>query len=279
MHENARPRTPAAVLPRSAYLPLNRCNLPAVILGGVTFQRHPTALLLDGVYELHREFFEGLDAIGGLAERNRHFRAYMAAHFCLDTLEDAGLDPQREHTRANANYVRLLRGWLFDPDGREGAVLKGWVESRFGLLPRHHKQAITSGDSEAYRRYMHERCAGVYNTNALEGQIDLLYSYAQYEFRRTNDDEHLRLYRGVNRMDDHEVISRAADGHRVVLLNNLSSFSTSRERADEFGDCILEARVPTVKVLYQSNMLASVLSGEDECLVIGGLYEVTLSYA
>jgi NAD+--dinitrogen-reductase ADP-D-ribosyltransferase len=269
----------AAALPRSACLPVNRCNLPAAILGGLTFQRHPAPLVLDGVYELHREFFTGLDAIAGLAERNRHFHAYMAAHFCLDALEDAGLDPRQEHTRANANYLRLLRGWLFDPDSREGAVLKGWVESRFGLLPRFHKQAIASGDSEAYRHYLHERAAGLYNTNALEGQIDLLYSYVQYELQRAHTDGHLQLYRGVNRLYDHEVIAALVGGSRVVLLNNLSSFSASRERADEFGDCILEAKVPTAKVLYQSNILAGVLSGEDECLVIGGLYEVSLSYA
>jgi len=26
-------------------------------------------------------------------------------------------------------------GWMFNSNGFEGAVLKGWVESRFGIIP------------------------------------------------------------------------------------------------------------------------------------------------
>ena len=44
-------------LPKYAYLPINRCNLPAVILGSLSFQKHPTPLFLDGVHTLHRAFF------------------------------------------------------------------------------------------------------------------------------------------------------------------------------------------------------------------------------
>jgi NAD+--dinitrogen-reductase ADP-D-ribosyltransferase len=44
-------------LPACARLPINRCNLPAVILGSLTFQHHPTALHIDGVAELHRELY------------------------------------------------------------------------------------------------------------------------------------------------------------------------------------------------------------------------------
>ena len=46
-------------LPKGS-LPINRCNLPAVILGGLTFQRHPAPLLLDGVAELHHRLFRSL---------------------------------------------------------------------------------------------------------------------------------------------------------------------------------------------------------------------------
>ena len=44
-------------------------------------------------------------------------------------------------------YLRVVRGWAFDPDGREAAVLKGWVESRFGLMPRHHGESLREAGS------------------------------------------------------------------------------------------------------------------------------------
>jgi NAD+--dinitrogen-reductase ADP-D-ribosyltransferase len=48
-------------LPGSARLPINRCNLPASILGSLSYQRHPVPLKLDGVEELHRSLFAALD--------------------------------------------------------------------------------------------------------------------------------------------------------------------------------------------------------------------------
>jgi len=126
------------VLPAYARLPINRCNLPASILGGLTFQKHPAALQLDGVRELHASLLDVLAREPIPRERARRFREYMALSFLLDHPEEAGLDPQDGRGRSRADYLRLLRGWLFDPDGREAAVLKGWVESRFGLLPRSH---------------------------------------------------------------------------------------------------------------------------------------------
>jgi NAD+---dinitrogen-reductase ADP-D-ribosyltransferase len=61
----------------------------------------------------------------------------------------------------------------------------------------------------------------------------------------------------------------------VLLFNNLTSFSASRERADEFGDVVLAARVPTAKVFFHSGLLPGRFSGEEEYLVIGGLYRVS----
>ncbi|HZV53960.1 MAG TPA: NAD(+)--dinitrogen-reductase ADP-D-ribosyltransferase [Rhodocyclaceae bacterium] len=271
-------RTPdnrAATLPTYARLPINRCNLPAVILGSLTFQNHPTALALDGVAELHRELFTLLDGIDNVAERARLFRDYVAAHFCLDHLEEAGLD-QHSARRAKANWLRVLRGWSFDADGREGAVLKGWVESRFGLLPRFHGEPLRDFSGLAWHRYQEMRAAGISGTNALEAQLDLLYAFCQYEFDRLGVPSRLTLYRGINRLGEHEVL--AADGRRqVVLFNNLTSFTASRERAGEFGDYILEAEVPTAKVFFHCRLLPDALKGEDEHLVIGGAYEVTLN--
>ena len=262
-------------MPTWARLPINRCNLPAVILGSLTFQRHPTALALDSVAELHADLFAMLDGIDAAAERAQLFRDYVAAHFRLDHLEDAGIDAHSKK-RAKANWLRVLRGWSFDADGREGAVLKGWVESRFGLIPRFHGEPLRDFTGPAWLRYEEMRAGGLYGTNALEAQLDLLYAYCQYEFAHAATGDRLTLYRGINRIGDHEVLS--GEGRRqVVLFNNLTSFTTSRERAGEFGDYILEVEIPVAKIFFHCALLPGILKGEDEHLVIGGAYEVTLS--
>lgn len=269
---------PAPSLPTWARLPINRCNLPAVILGGLAFQRHPTALMLDGVAELHAGLFPMLDGIEDQAERARLFRDYLAAHFLLDRLEDAGIAPHSQ-ARAKANWQRVLRGWSFDADGREGAVLKGWVESRFGLVPRFHGEPLRDFTGHAWLRYTEMRAAGLYGTNALEAQLDLLYAYCQYEFKRRLGERDtppsLTLYRGINRIGEHEVLSDAGK-RQVVLFNNLTSFTANRERAGEFGDYILAAEVPTAKIFFHCALLPGILKSEDEHLVIGGAYEVTI---
>lgn len=262
-------------LPSWARLPINRCNLPAVILGSLTFQRHPTALVLDGVAELYADLFELLDAIESAAERAQLFGDYVSVHFRLDNLEDAGAT-EHAKKRVKANWLRVLRGWSFNADGREGAVLKGWVESRFGLIPRFHGEPLRDFSGTPWLRYTELRAAGLTGTNALEAQLDLVYSYCQYEYRRTPGGDHITLYRGVNRIGEHEVLSGKGK-RQVVLLNNLTSFTANRERASEFGDYILAAEIPTAKIFFHCTLLPGVLKGEDEYLVIGGAYEVSLS--
>jgi len=278
----------AAALPPSARLPLNRCNLPAAVLGGLTFNAHPCALTLDGVHALHRPLFTMLDDMDEAQERRQGFVHYMAEHFSLGRPEDAGLaspggtarPPRRRGgatpgNRARAMYLRVVRGWLFDPDGREGAVLKGWVESRFGLVPRFHREPLRDPGSAAYSHYLGARAAGLYGTNALEEQLDLLYTFCQYELARQGEAAaHRTLYRGVNALQAYEEIAALDSRRRVLLLNNLNSFSSSRERAGEFGDYILTAAVPLPKIFFFSRLLPGMPRGEDEFVVIGGLYEV-----
>lgn len=265
-----------ASLPRDARLAINRCNLPAVVLGSLTFQRHPSELFLDGVRELHRDLFRRLDAaLPG--EQGQVFRDYLTVHFQLEWPEQMGFTG-RGRARAKANYIKTLRGWSFDADSREGAVLKGWVESRFGLTPRHHKEALRDPAGPAYLQYLEMRAQGLYGTSALEAQFDLVYTYCQYELaRRHGAARHVTLYRGVNRMADHEVLARGEGGRYTVLLNNLSSFTCSRERACEFGDYILAVDVPLSKIFFYCGLLPGVLQGEDEFLVIGGVVDVSLS--
>lgn len=266
---------PDLVLPRDARLPINRCSLPATLLGSLTYQRHPVPLALDGVLELHEGLFRRLDAEAEPAERVGLFTAHMDATFSLDHPEEAGYSEAAGHARAKASYLRMLRGWSFDSEGREGAVLKGWVESRFGLLPRHHGGAIRDLSGDTYRRYLEQRSQGLYGTNAMEAQFDLLYTYCQYELGRQRPGAtHVTLYRGINRLDEHEAMTGMPGGRGVVLMNSLASFSAARERADEFGDRILEVRVPLAKVFFYHHLLPGRLKGEDEYMVIGGLYEV-----
>ena len=59
--------------------------------------------------------------------------------------------------RAKASFVRVLRGWSFDSDSRDAAVLNGWVESRFCLTPRYHGQPLRDPSGEPYRRYLEMR--------------------------------------------------------------------------------------------------------------------------
>lgn len=258
-------------LPRSACLPINRCNLPAVILGSYTYQQHPVPLLLDGVAELHRELFELLSPHGDQQERSRLFMDYMNAHFLLHVPEEAGYNKQSRLDRTRADYRRILRGWAFNPDGREAAVLKGWVESRFGLLTRFHGKAIRDADSDAYRAYQHDFAVGIYNTNSLEAQLDLLYTYCQYELARDNDSPHITLYRGSNAIEklhgDDNIGNRP-----LVLLNNINSMSAEAERADEFGDSVFRFEVPLGKIFFHANLLPGYLKAEAEYIVIGGVY-------
>lgn len=271
-------------LPKSACLPINRCNLPAVILGGLTFQHHPAPLLLDGVAELHSDLFPLLERLSDPAERARQFMDYMTVHFRLEALEDAGLIPHHQATeshwnklklRGRADYLRMVRGWAFDTNSREGAVMKAWVESRFGLLTHYHGALLNDRTEEAYERFLVICGQGLYNTNALEAQLDLLYTYCQYELHRQQPEQtHLTLYRGFNSLCDDQILYKIDRHHRIVLLNNLSSFSTRRERAEEFGDHMMKTQVPVSKIFFYNRLLPGMLKGEDEFVVIGGIYEV-----
>lgn len=264
-----------ASLPRDARLPINRCSLPAVLLGSLSYQKRPVALALDGVLELHKPLFIRLDGLSDPAERARLFQDHMAAAFSLEHPEEAGYTDTAAHARPKASYLRLVRGWAFHSDGQEGAVLKGWVESRFGLLPRHHGGPVRDLSGQTYRAYLEQRARGLYGTNALEAQLDLLYTYCQYELGRQRlGQTHITLYRGVNRVSDHEVLYEPGKGKQVVLLNSLSSFTADRDRAGEFGDFILEAEAPLAKVFFFHRLLPGLLKGEDEYVVIGGVYEV-----
>ena len=74
-----------------------------------------------------------------------------------------------------------------------------------------------------------------------------------------------------------EILASIGRRRHVVLLNNISSFTTSRERAEEFGDYIMRVAIPLPKVFFYTGLLPGMLKGEEEYAVIGGLYEIRLS--
>jgi len=261
-------------LPRSACLPINRVNLPAVILGSLTFQQHPTRLTIDGIQSLHSDLMRRLESINDPGNRAQQFIDYMSVHFSLHTPEEAGLTEGSRFDRSKMDYLRLLRGWAFDAEGRDAAVMKGWVESRFGLLPRFHQAPIRSIDDASYQAYKHAVAEGLYNTNSLEAQLDLLYCYCQYELHlQYKDTEHLTLYRGSNDIEQLKLKGKSDNGNTLLLLNNLNSFSRSVERASEFGDHVFRIEVPLSKIIFYSELIPKYLKAENEYIVLGGVYE------
>jgi NAD+---dinitrogen-reductase ADP-D-ribosyltransferase len=265
-----------ACLPRDARMPINRCNLPAIILGSLTFQKNPMPLLLDGVAELHSDLFKRLEVVSTI-QRAEVFKDYLTVRFCLESLEEAGLVGGK-CGRAKADYVRTIRGWSFNSDSREGAVLKSWVESRFGLTPRYHIDSLRDTSGDAYLRYLEMRSQGLYGTNALESQLDLVYTFCQYQLQQDYPGQPtLTLYRGVNRVSEYEVLCSNSSREQTILLNNLNSFTADRDRACEFGDSIISAEIPISKIFFHCGLLPNVLQGEGEFLVIGGVVNVRLS--
>lgn len=267
----------AVSIPSFAISSFSRSNLPAVIHGSLSYQQHPVSLTIDGVAELHHAFFTGLDIIDCAETRTLHFHQYMCAAFLLGKSEQAGLTENTCVRRYKLDYLRLLRGWMFNSDSIEGAVIKRWVESRFGLLTLNHGGSIK--DQAVYNRYHADFVSGLYNTNALESQLDLLYSFCQYELtRRWPEQTHCLLYRGVNNIDEFIKLEKINCKQSLLLLNNLNSFSDDRESSETFGDYIIESRVPVTKLFYFPELLTGVLKGELEYIVLGGIYKVEINY-
>ncbi len=104
----------------------------------------------------------------------------------------------------------------------------------------------------------------------------MVYTFCQYELGRRHPGEScFSLFRGTHDPNDYQTLEVVSPRERIVRLNNLSSFTPDSERAFEFGSTVWEARVPTVKVFFWSQLFPrGILKGEDEFLVIGGVYRV-----
>lgn len=247
-----------------------RANLPPWVIASLDFQTHPRSLHLTGVRRENRLLFDRLAGVEDPAERGRVFDAYMNVKFALHDWRESGA---RAGQSIRNSYLRFLRGWGVDSSSIEGAVLKGWVESRFGLRPSFHRGSIRPG-TRSYLPFAHDRMLGHARTNAIDAQLDALFEFCQYEARRRKLSR-LVLYRGTNDVERHRIARRFSKRDYVVTLNSLCSFSSDPERAWEFGSTVWKVLVPVQRVCYFAGLLpSSVLRGEDEYLVLGGEHRV-----
>ena len=253
---------------------INLCNLPPWSIASPLYNANPQTLEIQGAQHMGRLLFNELVNIDDPQQRGSRFHDFMDVTFQLHQW-------QREESRSSQkslknSYLRFLRGWLFDSNSIEGAVLKGWVESRLGLIPTFHHGTINDVQSEAYYQYMVDRMKGSSRTNAIFSQLDLLYEFIQYELRRQMPAcSHLTLYRGINDFEEHVIIEEIAKHRYYMRLNNLNSFTGDFEKAWEFGSRVLRVSVPLPKIFFLCGILPkSLFKGEDEYLVFGGEYDV-----
>jgi len=248
--------------------------VPAPILASPDFNAHPRPLTIPGTRETHPGLFDLLEDCGGQEEAAEVFAHYMELQFGRRLFRHDMADGPR---RFRVSYLDLLLGWGVDSSSPQGAVLKGWVESRFGLSPIFHKERLGRFPSPAWIAYLEEKMSCRFHNNAINFQLDLLYEYAQWSMRRFGVPRaHLvHLWRGTNDYEDQVVIGRLEDETCEVWLNNLVSFTLAPDQAEAFGDWVLETDVPTAKILLFPGLLQDqVLRSEGEVLVIGGRYRV-----
>jgi NAD+--dinitrogen-reductase ADP-D-ribosyltransferase len=257
----------------------NLVGVPTDLLGSDMFNQRPIELHISGVREMNRNMFEMLSQSDCLADAGDAFYKYMCAMFDIDA-EQHDKD-QSGVRRYRSSFLRLLKGWGYDSNSPEGAVLKGWVESRFGLFPTYHKEMITRFSTLGWMTYVEEKMSSRFHNNSIYCQLDMLYEFCQWGLGTyaAPGQTHLTLYRGINSFDEHQIIERIDKKNVVMRVNNLASFSSDRGVADCFGDTILTVSVPTVKVVFFNTLLPiHPLKGEGEFLVVGGDYRVRADY-
>ncbi len=257
---------------------LNRCNLSPWIIGSEEFQANPLSIEIDGARNTDAWLFRRLEEVTSSEARGHLFHEYVSFKFSLN--EKLG---RRAGGRARStySYVHLLAAWGADSNGPAGAVLKAWVESRFGILATYHRGRLAD-DANAREAFRLDRMRGAAKSIGVLMQLDLLYTFCQDELHRRWPNARCRtLYRGTHDPEEYAIRGSGAPAgtstksSRLVQLNNLSSFTSDREIAWEFGSCAWEVEVPVPKIVFFSGLLPkTLLSGESEHLVLGGFYNV-----
>jgi NAD+--dinitrogen-reductase ADP-D-ribosyltransferase len=266
----------------------NLVGVPAQVLASTAFNKHPVPLAIAGTCETHPGLFALLERSQDLDEAQDMFIHYLSIAFGLRKPEPHELSSmgKSEQRRWRSSWRKLLQGWGMDANGAAGAVLKGWVESRFGMAPSFHKAPLTRFPSPAWIAYLQEKASSRFNNNNIYQQLDLLFEFCQWSLKRfaapsqVPPTPHLRLWRGSNQCEQQIIDGSLQRRHCTVRLNNIVSFSRSQEEASCFGDWVFEVHVPVCKVLVYPDLLpGQVLQGEQEVLALGGNFEVTARYA
>ena len=260
----------------------NLVGIPAPVLASAAFNARPQPLHIAGTRATHPGLFALLARCATPAEARAVFAHFMRLSFGLGPPPaDAGLAEAR---RWKTSYLKLLQGWGQDANSAAGAVLKGWVESRFGLVPCFHHAPLQRFPSPAWMRYLEEKAGGRWHNNSIWQQLDLLFEFCQWmlaRFALLGTGPCVTLWRGSTRVGEQLV---AGELHRrqrrcTVRLNNLVSFSLSQEAASCFGDWVFRAEVPLSKLLLVPGLLDTrALEGETEVLALGGDYTVEARY-
>ncbi len=250
----------------------NLCNLPPWVIASRHFVDNPQPIEIQGVREGNRFLFRTLDAIEDPEERARRFDDYLSVKFQLHHWAQQATDGARRSIKNS--YLRFLRGWGVDSSSLEGAVLKGWVESRLGippeLPPRAHPRRRARGlrplrvstairGQRADERHLRpsSTCSTPSTSTSSRGGCPGSGGSRSTAARTTSPTTRC---------------SRSSAGREAwVRLNNLCSFTDDRERAWEFGSTVWEARIPLPRIFFASELLPrSILKGEREYLVVGG---------
>lgn len=255
----------------------NLVGVPAHVLASPAFNEHPVPLQIAGARATQRGLFALLEHCRTLKEASAVFEHLVAISFGLQRAAPGASGAEARRWRTS--YIKLLQGWGLDSGSPAAAVLKGWVESRFGLVPTYHRAPLAQFPSEPWLTYLMEKAQGRWHNNAIWQQLDLLFEFCQWSLTRfmpfmsPGPGPGVELWRGVSPQE-------ARAGHDgTVRLNNIVSMSLSREAASCFGDWVLRLQVPLCKlVCYPGLLNTHVLDGEGEVLVLGGDYHTEARY-
>lgn len=249
---------------------IGRCNLPLGALAPQSFQDDPLPIEILGVRQAEGDLFDLLDSIEDPELRREAFHEYMTVRFQIDQRSVAAKPSEKVPQR---DYIHFLLGWRIDSNSRSGAVLKSWVESRFGLRAAYHG-GIIDEDPAARMKYLNDKRYA--EPKRITVQLDLAYTFCQYELaRRLPGERWMTLYRGTHDPEEYAVHREGTGDGSLVALNNLSSFTSDPEVAWEFGSSVWKVRVPLPKIVFFGGLLPrNWLESEKEYLVLGGEYRV-----
>ncbi|MGR9045254.1 MAG: NAD(+)--dinitrogen-reductase ADP-D-ribosyltransferase [Gammaproteobacteria bacterium] len=257
----------------------NLIGLPTSYIASQAFNEHPKPLHIAGARESASGLFEQLTRLSTREDCGQVFQDYMCVVFGFET-EQRLREDRLGRRRYRNSYLKLIQDWGLDSNNAQGAVFKGWVESRFGLFPTYHRGNIASFIGKPWVIYIEEKMNSRYHNNCIYMQLDLLYEFCQWVIGRFHFPAatHMTLYRGVNSVDDYCIVQTQDKRCKIVRFNNIVSFTDRRSIASEFGSYILEVKVPMVKLVFFNDLLPRhALHGEAEYLVIGGDYRVEVS--